>query len=434
MGWSYMLCDRAACTCRTGVLRFLRLAIWLSLLVGSLFSSAVAADTCAEWAAKVVSVQGSVEAQRAGEMQWQPVRLYDTYCPGDRIRVQEHSRAAIVLPNEAILRLDQKTTITFIGFEQGSISLVDLLSGAVHFFSRIPRSLKVITPFVNAAVEGTEFFVRVEPNQTFLSVFEGRVAASNQSGGLALASGQAAIAQAEQAPALRVVVRPRDAVQWALYYPPILDYLPADFQGETAWQAMVRRSIQFYRQGNLPMAFASLAQAPEDIGDPRFFTYRAALLLTVGRVDEARVDIERALQLDPRHSHAFALQAVVAVVHNNKDEALDLARKAVELDPTSSAARVALSYAQQADFNLQGALASLQEAVKLSPENALAWARLAEIWLSVGEIKRALKATQEAVTMHPNLARTQTVLGFALLAQNKIRDAENASDFSVVLF
>jgi tetratricopeptide (TPR) repeat protein len=421
-----MLRDRATCTCRMSVLRFLRLTIWLGILVGSLLPGAGAADTCEEWAAKVVSVQGTVEAQRVGEMQWQPVRLDDTYCPGDRIRVQEYSRAAIVLPNEAILRLDQKTTITFTGLEKGPISLLDLLSGAVHFFSRIPRSLKVLTPFVNAAVEGTEFFVRVEPNQTFLSVFEGRVVAANQAGSLALASGQAAVVLAAQAPTLRVMVRPRDAVQWALYYPPILDYRPADFQGETAWQAMVRRSIQFYRAGDLPMALASLAQAPDDMGDARFFTYRAGLLLSVGRVDEATVDIETALRLDPRHGHALALQSVIAVVQNKKDEALVLARKAVELEPLSSAARVALSYAQQAHFDLSGALTSLQEAVQLHPDNALVWARLAELWLSVGQLNTAVDAAQKAVALHPNLARTHTVLGFAFLTQTKTQKAKTA--------
>ena len=75
----------------------LSLVLWLILGAGSSTSVAAAAETCEEWVAKVVSVQGSVEAQRAGETQWQPVRLHDTYCSGDTIRVQERSRAAIVL-------------------------------------------------------------------------------------------------------------------------------------------------------------------------------------------------------------------------------------------------------------------------------------------------------------------------------------------------
>jgi tetratricopeptide (TPR) repeat protein len=224
-------------------------------------------------------------------------------------------------------------------------------------------------------------------------------------------------------------------VQWALYYPPIVDYRPVVFPGGTErdWQGMVRRSIEFYREGKLAEAFSSLEGAPEDIRDPRFFTYRAALLLSVGRVDEARVDIGRALNLDPRNSHAFALQSIVAAVQNERDGALDLARKAVELDPESSAARVALSYAQQSHFDLEGALESLQEAVKLGPKNALAWARLAELWLSVGNLDRSLDAAKEAVARNPDLARTQTVLGFAYLTKIKTRDSKNAFERAIAL-
>ena len=406
--------------------------IFISIFAGYLFPSAGAAETCEEWVAKVVSLQGSVQARRVGETQWAPVKLNDTYCPGDMIRVQERSRAAVVLANESILRLDQKTTITFIGVEKERTSLLDLLIGAVHFFSRIPRGLKVATPFVNGIVEGTEFFVRVERDQTFVSIFEGRVAATNEAGSLTLTSGQSAIAQAGQVPALRIVVRPRDAVQWALYYPPILDYRPADFP-ETNWQAMVRKSVEFYWEGDLARAFSSLEGAPEDIPDPRFFTYRAALLLSVGRVDEAHVDIVRALNLDPRDSHAFVLRSIIAVVQNEKERALDLARKAAELDPESPAARVALSYAQQAHFDLKGALASLQEAVRLDSENPLAWARLAELWLSVGKLNKALDAAQKAAALNPNLALTQTVLGFAYLTQIKIRDAKKAFEKAIEL-
>jgi hypothetical protein len=174
--------------------------------------------------------------------------------------------------NETVYRLDENTTITITAPEQKQTFWLNLRQGAAYFFSRVPRSLKVITPFANAGVEGTEFLVRVEREQTFLSVFEGRVTAANAVGSLILARGQSAIAKAGQAPALHVVVRPRDAVQWALHYPPIIDFRPADFSSESAGQTMMRQSIQFYQKGDLPRAFASLAEAPQDIRDPRFFT------------------------------------------------------------------------------------------------------------------------------------------------------------------
>jgi tetratricopeptide (TPR) repeat protein len=415
---------------RASVLFF---AIFVTMLSGYLFPNSAAAQKDDYWVGRIVSVQGSVQVQRAGAAEWVPVILNDTYAFGDTIRIQEQSRAAVILRNEVILRLDQNTTITFSASEQKETSLLNLLNGAAHFFSPTPRKLKVTTPFVNAAVGGTEFFIRVEGNQTLMSVFEGRVVAINEAGSLILASGQSAIARTGQAPVSQVVVRPRDAVQWALYYPPVLDYRPADFGSDTGWQAKVRRSIQFYWNGDLTSAFAGLKGVPEDIQGPRFFTYRAGLFLAVGCVDEAGVDIKKALNLDPSNSQAIALQSIIAVVQNQRDQAVDLAKKAVALAPESPAARVALSYAQQADFDLQGALFSLREAVELGPGNALAWSRLSELWLSFGDLDKALEAANKAVVLNPNIVRTQTVLGFSYLTQIKIRDAKNAFENAIEL-
>ena len=218
-------------------------------------------------------------------------------------------------------------------------------------------------------------------------------------------------------------------------YPPILTYRPADFTGgaETEWQSKIRKSLEFYWEGNLVKAFSVIERVSEDVRDPRFLTYQAGLLLTVGRVDEAGVHIEKALNLDPSNSHAFALKSVVALVQNRKDEALDLGKTAVELDPDSAAAKVALSYAQQAHFNLEGALKSLEQAVHLAPENALAWARLSELWLSVGYLDRALDAAKKGAALSPRLARTQTVLGFAYLTQIKIKESKSAFDKAIRL-
>jgi tetratricopeptide (TPR) repeat protein len=390
------------------------------------------ADTCEKGVAKAVSVQGLVEVRRAGEAQWQQVKLNDAFCPGDVIRVQKRSRADIALSNQPVLHLDQNTIITIGGVKESKTSLIELIKGAVHFFSRVVRGLEVQTAFVNAGVEGTEFFMQVEEDKASLSVFEGKVVASNKEGSLSITGGQSAVAEAGKAPVARVVVRPRDAVQWALYYPPVVSYRPDEFQGE-GWQGMVKKSLESYWKGDLTGAFAAIEGAPAEINDPRFFVYRASLLLTVGRVDEAGPDIDRALSLDSQNSNAFALQSIIALTQNEKDKALTLARKAVETGPQSATARVAMSYAQQADFDLKGALASINDAVKLDPQNALAWARLAELRMSFGELDEALKAAQKAVDLNPDLSRTQTVLGFAYLTQVKTKQAQEAFTKAITL-
>ena len=297
--------------------------------------------------------------------------------------------------NQSVLRLNANTTITLEGVQEERTSLVSLLKGAAHFFSRGPRSLEVRTPFTVVGVRGTEFFISVTVHQTFLSIFEGTVRVANEAGTLTLNGGQSAVAEAGKAPELRVVARPRDAVQWALYYPPVL-YVRSDaFQTGVDWQEMVRQSIESYMQGDLQRAFNSLANVPEDISDPRFFAYRASLLLAVGRVEEAEADIQRALRLDPNNSSAYALQTIIAVVQNDKEQALQVAQKAVRTAPDSATAQIALSYAQQARFDLEGARASLEKAVKLEPNNALAWARLAELWASFGNLEESPESGQE---------------------------------------
>jgi tetratricopeptide (TPR) repeat protein len=403
----------------------------LALLLSPLVSPA--ATPCDPPIARMVSVQGDVEVRRAGQTQSQPARLNDTYCPGDRIQVGERSRAAVALINQPVLRLDQNTTITLRGVKDERTSLIDLARGALHFFSRLPRGLEVNTAFVNAGVEGTEGLVRVEADRTLLSIFEGRVLAANQAGSLPLTSGQSAVAEKGKPPVLTVVVRPRDAVQWALYYPPVTYFRPEDFQGPEPWREMVRKSLDAYMKGDYQAAFGAIKGVPSDIREPRFFAYRAQLLLGVGRVDEASKDIQQALSLNPNYSDALALQSIIAIVQNDKERALDVAKKAVAADPRSATALIALSYAQQANFDLDGALESLQQAAQVNANNALAWARLSEVHLMFARLNRALEAAQKAVSLDPNLARTQTVLGFAYLTQVNTTESKKAFEKAIEL-
>ena len=386
--------------------RFSSYRVTLLLLVFVLGASLrpffAVAQTCEEPIGKMVSVQGTVESQKAGDSQWQPVKLNDALCPGDTIRVLKNSRAEVALANQSVLRINENTTITLEGVDEDRTTLVDLLKGAALFFSRGTRNLKVKSQYAIFGVRGTEFFIRVEERQAFMSVFEGTVLAENQAGSLTVTSDQSTVVEAGRAPVLTVVARPRDAVQWALYYPPVL-YLPP---GET------------------PVGVAD---------DARFLAYRASQMLSVGRVDEAKADIDQALRIDPNFSDALALQSIIAVVQNDKEKALNQAQKAVAADPQSATAQIALSYARQARFDLEGARTSVEAAVKLDPGNAIAWARLADLQASFGELGKALEAAKKAESLAPDLSLTQTVLGFAFLTQVNIDESMAAFEKAIIL-
>ncbi len=375
--------------------RIPHLAVLMCLLVfGPGLSPTVAsAQECDPSVATAEAVQGSVEVRRVGSTRWDPVNLKDTFCAGDRIRVGDRSRADIALANQPVLRLDQNTSITLGGVEEAKPFLVELAEGATYFFSRATRALDIKTAFVNAGVEGTEGVVRAGDGFAEIIIFEGKVLAANEAGSQALTGGQSAMTRAGGAPVMQVLARPRDAVHWALYYPPVMDVPPGEFAGGGT------------------------------TNDPRVLVRRAAASLAVGRVDEAGPDLERALQLDPKNSEALALQSIIAITQNDKERGLSLAQLAVQSDPNSGPGLLALSYAQQAHFNLDGAKDSLMKAVKANPNDALAWARLAEIHMSFEERDEALAAAKKAMELNPNLARTQTVLGFAYLMQVNTKEA-----------
>src|SRR5262249_50931555 len=127
---------------------------------------------CSDWVARTVSLQGQVETRRVGQPQWLPVSLEAVHCPGDAVRLGARSRAALVLRDGAVVRLDQNTTITFTPPAELAATCIELLTGAVHFWSRMPRTLRITTPFVNGSVEGTEFLIEVDTIEARLSVWE----------------------------------------------------------------------------------------------------------------------------------------------------------------------------------------------------------------------------------------------------------------------
>ena len=389
------------------------------LLVLVSFPGVAAAQPCAPVVARIVSLQGGVELRRAStagaDAGWQVAALDTPLCAGDSVRTQERSRAALLLQNETTLRLDQRTTLTLFAPEPSRPTLLNMLGGALHVITRTPRAFRVTTPFVNANVEGTEFLVIAGAESTSVAVYEGRVEVANEQGSVVVGEGERAVAPKGSAPRKEIVVRPRDAVQWTLYFPTVLDYTArgASIGGESS----IQESIDLYRRGRLAEAIARLDRVPEASRNARILSYRAGLLLLVGRLDEAAPDLERALALDPRHSDALALQAIIAVVRNDSDSAQTLASRAIAADPQSAAARIALSYAEQSQFKIDQALASARKAVELDPQNALARARVAELEMSKGNLDRALDEAKQAAALNPELAKTQAVLGFVHLAR-----------------
>ncbi len=134
----------------------------------------VHAEGCEDWVARMVSLQGSADHRvniSGKPSNWKVVASAATFCRDDVLRIGANSRATLELKNDTILRLGQNTTVTFSNIAPDAPSTLNLLEGVAHFISRIKSAFKVITPFVNAGVEGTEFVVAVYPNRSEVTVF-----------------------------------------------------------------------------------------------------------------------------------------------------------------------------------------------------------------------------------------------------------------------
>ena len=165
---------------------------------------------------------------------------------------------------------------------------------------------------------------------------------------------------------------------------------PEEFQPGPGWQGLVRNPLRPTLRVIFMRPSRAIKGVPNDLREPRFFVYRASLLLAVGRVDEAGPDLERALSLDPNYGEALGAPIDHRRCAKRQGKSAGAsAQKSVTADPKSASALIALSYAQQAKFDLEGARASLQQAVQVDPDNALAWASLAEMHMSFGDLDKA---------------------------------------------
>jgi tetratricopeptide (TPR) repeat protein len=251
---------------------------------------------------------------------------------------------------------------------------VTLLSGILYFVSSVRQQFEVDTPYIVAGIEGTEALVAVKPQESLAitAVRTGIVNSYDHAKGrahaLVVRAGEAAFRSASVPfqkapigslpPQFRSLVVVSDfAVDWAIYYPPIL------------------------------LARNSHSRAVRD----------AIILLSSGDYDRAAVRLDAAGDVNLRES--AALRTIIAVSRNRLAEAKRWSRLALQYGPNFATAHVAASYFQQASGDLRGALESAQTAAGLAPNDAYVLARLAELQMTIGDRRAALVTADRSLAI-----------------------------------
>lgn len=351
-------------------------------LLGSLPTQA-----CEHWLARLASMHGLVEVQLATQADWRPGTAGETFCNDVSVRVGEGASAALELANDTILRLAGLSAASIRQHPNTPTPTARIERGRGHFLSRTRQRFDASTPYLNAAIDGTEFLLVAAPEADELVLFEGRVTVD----GRQLLPGQSLRVTPGGVRELRLAVRSREGLDWALYYPPL-----------TAGPSPALGKAQAQLAAGDAQAAAQLAQLAADLAGPA----------------------ERA--------QARALQTVIAIAQGDTAAADRFSSQAVALAADHPNAWLARSYAQQAMFDLPGARRSAARAARLAPGDGLPNLRLAELELATGN-HRAARRLAQAATSGPHAALALRTLGFADLVADDAASAQGSFEKAAAL-
>jgi tetratricopeptide (TPR) repeat protein len=409
----------------------------------ALFLATTAVAAPATNAVRVLSIEGEAaqaEVSRAGATAWDPAYADQILQPGDRGRTGPRAKMLLRMCDLSVLRVRERSQFEIKPPPEPAQSAgLALFRGMVYLFHRDkPGTTRIQSKTALAATRGTEFLVETdEPTDRMtLTLIDGEADLSNEQGTLTLKTGEQGVAEPGQPPRRTAVIYTVNLLQWCLYYPGVLDADEVELPAEA--REVLRASLAAYREGDLPRALA--AYPPQRAAaTPDETVYHAALLLSIGQVDEAQALLDAA-RLTPRASRlASALHVVIAATKRDpagrqasgpagENSGLPAFRPA-GLQHASDA--LAESYHAQSISDLNAALQAARRATELSPKFGFAWARAAELEFSFGRTAAARAALDKALALSPRNAQAIALKGFLLSAENKIPAAIRAFDEAI---
>ena len=399
--------------------RIQHLAIVLFCSFGGALAGAEEFKRCDHPAAVLEVVEGKAEFRYEGS-DWQNAVEGTAFCYGDAIRITQ-SRAALRLENDTLVRLKEHSVVKLV--EPEASFWVELLQGVAHFVSRTPKSFEVKAPYLNAAVDGTEFIVQATEQASKVFVVEGKVTAKNAYGQLPLVANQAAVAYQNSAPTLDPGANLTDTVSWAFHYP----VLSSLFTGvDQQLQQLIQRE-------QYVAALEWLAQNANSLPKSQSLNLNTALNLAQGNINAALKINQQALQLAPKAAEANALVTLIVLVQGDREQAVSRSLAAVDQHPQNPTVLLTHSFVLQAQFKLQQALLAAQKATALLPHDVDLWLRVAELALNLEDLPTATAALDQAQNIQRDNDRLMTLRSVIYLKQLKFKVARTQLQKAVAM-
>ena len=146
-------------------------------------------------------------------------------------------------------------------------------------------------------------------------------------------------------------------------------------------------------------------------------------LLQKGKMDEAMVQFQKALQINPDYAEAHNNLGTALAQKGKVDEAIAQFQKAMQIKPDLAEAHNNLGNALLQKGNVDEAVVQYQKALQIKPDFAEACYNLGKTLLEKGKVDEAMVHFQKALQIKPDYAEARNGLGNALLQKGNVDEA-----------
>ncbi len=148
-----------------------------------------------------------------------------------------------------------------------------------------------------------------------------------------------------------------------------------------------------------------------------------ATLASSGRLDEAIIQFQKALELKPDDADAYLDLGAALARRGEVDGAIAHYRKALEFDPSYEKAHYDIGIALMGRGRIDEAIVHYRKALEIEPDDANAHNNLGAALAGRGRVEEAIVHYRRALELKPNDAEAYYNLGLALVGRRQVEEA-----------
>ena len=192
-------------------------------------------------------------------------------------------------------------------------------------------------------------------------------------------------------------------------------------------------TIMLKNLGRLKEAEAYYRQLINLNSSSKYHNKFGEFLIEVDRLEEAKIHIEKAIDLEPEFAAAHNNLGNIYYKYGNYKEAIESYNKTIRIDPNFAEAYNNLGVSQKELTFLEEAEEKLKKAIKINPDFAEAYNNLGLVQFRLGKYADAEVSYLSAIKLKPNYAGAYSNLGNTLMSFLKLKEAAKSFNKSVEL-